>query len=240
MSCRAAVVACILSLAAPAVVSAQSCPEPLASARRLVLVVSENMASIDATMRLFERASPSDPWRPVANAEPAQVGRAGIAWSYFFRSFAAPGEPLKVEGDKRAPAGIYRLSRSFGRAPSSRIGYTQLTKGTVCVDDLASPAYNTISSRTRVGWTVHGENMWRVPEYRHGVFIDYPTNVKARAGSCVFIHIRVPHKNGTGGCVALPEARIEALQDFAGPATVIAILPRSARARLRGCLPALN
>ena len=84
-----------------------------------------------------------------------------------------------------------------------------------CVDDLSSPAYNTITSRAKVGWKVHGENMWRVPEYRRGLLVDYPTDRKARAGSCIFIHLQLPGKTGTSGCVALPEPQLEALQDFA-------------------------
>ena len=81
-----------------------------------------------------------------------------------------------------------------------------LTEGITCVDDLKSPAYNTISSRAKIGWKVHGENMWRVQEYARGLLVDYPTNAKARAGSCIFIHVRLPEKTGTAGCVALPSS----------------------------------
>ncbi len=232
--------AAVLALAAclaPVSALAQSCPAPLSDARRLMLVTAENMTTREATAQLFERATPGDPWRPIALAEPALVGRNGIAWSYFFRTFSRKGEPLKVEGDKRAPAGIYRIGKSFGILPSGRAGYTQLTEGTTCIDDPQSPAYNTIASRAKVGWKVHGENMWRVPEYRSGLFVDYPTNARARAGSCIFIHVRLPEKNSTGGCVALPQARVEAVQDFAQAGAVLAILPRAALGRFEGCLP---
>ena len=42
------------------------------------------------------------------------IGRGGMGWSPFFVQLARRGEPIKVEGDKRAPAGIYRIGRSFG------------------------------------------------------------------------------------------------------------------------------
>ncbi|HZP78923.1 MAG TPA: hypothetical protein VFB45_22495 [Pseudolabrys sp.] len=236
MGCRA-VFACLAMLAVPAFAMAQSCPEPLASARRLVLVTTDGMNTPKATLQRFERESASEPWHAVGDAEAAAVGRTGIGWSVFFRKWARAGEPIKVEGDKRAPAGIYRLGPSFGLAPAQHAHYRQLTEGTVCVDDASSPAYNTITSRAKVGWSVHGENMWRVPDYRHGLFIDYPTDARARAGSCVFVHILLPGKHSTGGCVALPEARVEALQDFSASGAVIAILPRAALARGKGCLP---
>jgi hypothetical protein len=43
---------------------------------------------------------------------------------------------------------------------------------------------------------------------------------------------------GTGGCVALPEPQLIAMQDFAQAGAVLAILPRQALGRFKGCLPA--
>lgn len=224
----------LASLPAPA----QSCPEPLASARRLVLVTADGFRTSKATLQRFERAAADEPWRALGGAEPALIGRAGMAWSHFFRAFSARGEPRKVEGDKRAPAGLYRIGQGFGTLPPNRTGYVHVAEGMTCVDDVSSPAYNTITSRAQVGWKVSGENMWRAPEYVRGLLVDYPTDAGARAGSCIFIHARVPGKTGTGGCVALPLARVEALQDFAAPGAVLAILPRQALQRFKGCLPA--
>jgi L,D-peptidoglycan transpeptidase YkuD (ErfK/YbiS/YcfS/YnhG family) len=113
----------------------------------------------------------------------------------------------------------------------------RIGEGMVCVNDPASPAYNTITTRAKVGWQVHGENMWRVPDYRKGLLVDYPTDRKARAGSCIFIHLQLPGKTGTSGCVALPEPQFEALQDFAANGAVLAVLPRQALDRFKGCLP---
>jgi L,D-peptidoglycan transpeptidase YkuD (ErfK/YbiS/YcfS/YnhG family) len=239
---RAVAAALILTLSAqvPASAIAQTCPEPLRSALRLVLVTAETMATPTATAQLFERASVGEPWRALGDPEAALIGKNGIGWAHSFRQLARGGEPLKVDGDKRAPAGIYRIGRSFGFAASPRPGYLRVTEGSVCVDDPSSPAYNTITSRARVGWTVHGENMWRVPEYRRGLLVDYPTDARARAGSCIFIHIRLPEIWGTSGCIALPEARVAALQDFAEPGAVLAIIPQAALDRLPGCLPQLG
>jgi L,D-peptidoglycan transpeptidase YkuD (ErfK/YbiS/YcfS/YnhG family) len=218
--------------------AAQDCPAPLVTARRLILVTAARMAETSANLRLFERASPGAPWRAVGPPEPALIGKAGMAWSQFFRGLARGGEPIKVEGDKRAPAGVYSIGRSFGTVASSRPDHLRVTADTICVNDPASPAYNTIASRARIGPRVHAENMSRaLPMYRRGLLVDYPTDAGRRAGSCIFIHVWRSPKTGTAGCVALPEPRVEALQDFAAGGAVLAILPQPALGRLPGCLP---
>jgi L,D-peptidoglycan transpeptidase YkuD (ErfK/YbiS/YcfS/YnhG family) len=49
----------------------------------------------------------------------------------------------------------------------------------------------------------------------------------------------MPHMAGTGGCVALPEPQLVRLQDFTQGGAVLAIVPRGALDRFRGCLPNL-
>jgi L,D-peptidoglycan transpeptidase YkuD (ErfK/YbiS/YcfS/YnhG family) len=234
---RAALLALVL-LMTPLTAFAQRCPAQLASARKLVLVVADDFTTTQATAQLFQRNSTGEQWRAVSDAEPALIGKGGTAWSYFFRAFAQKGEPIKVEGDKRLPAGFYRIGKSFGTLPPNRTNYLHVTEGMTCVDDVTSPAYNTITTRAKVGWNVRGENMWRAREYRRGLLVDYPTNAKARAGSCIFIHVRLAGVNGTGGCVALPQARVEALQDFVEDGgAALAVVPRAALSRFN-CLPA--
>jgi len=233
---RAAVLAFVM-LIAPQAALAQSCPAPLAGARRLVLVVADKMTSTTATLQNYERASSGAPWTRAGGPASALIGQKGVAWAPAFRDFARAGEPIKTEGDKRNPAGVFAIGRSFGFATSRQAGYLHIVEGTTCVDDLSSPDYNTITTRAEVGWQVHGENMWRVPEYRRGLLIDYPTDAKARAGSCIFIHLRLPGKAGTAGCVALQEPQLIGLQNFAQGGAVLAVLPKAALDRFKGCLP---
>jgi L,D-peptidoglycan transpeptidase YkuD (ErfK/YbiS/YcfS/YnhG family) len=227
----------IIALIAPQAALAQSCPKPLDQARRLVLVTADTMSSTTARVQRFERAAPNVTWQADGGPVSALIGRNGVGWAPTFRAFARSGEPMKAEGDKRLPAGFFLIGRSFGFSASQRPGYMRIVEGMTCVDDISSPAYNTIVSRDQVGWKVHGENMWRAPEYRRGLLVSYPADRKARAGSCIFIHLRLPGKTGTNGCVALPEPQIEALQDFSANGAVLAVLPRKAFDRFKGCLP---
>lgn len=221
----------------PQLVLAQTCPAPLNDARKLVLVTADTMTATTASVQRFTRASPSAPWTPDNGPVSALIGHKGVGWTHAFRHFAQAGEPVKADGDKRVPAGFYKIGRPFGFGASQRPRYMRIGEGMTCVDDSNSPAYNTITSRATVGWQVHGENMWRVPEYRRGLLVDYPTNRSARAGSCIFIHVRRPDAKGTAGCIALPEPQVEALQDFAEGGAVLAVLPRQAFDRFKGCLP---
>lgn len=226
-----------LLVIAPAAAGAESCPAPLAAAHKLVLVTAATLASSTASLQRFTRASLQSPWLADGGPTTALIGRNGVAWGYAFRRMARPGEPIKTEGDKRAPIGFYRLGASFGFMPSLRQDQLRIRADTVCVDDASSPAYNTITSRARIGSDVHGENMARVPYYRHGLLVDYPTSRAARGGSCIFVHLWTPNNKGTGGCVALPEPQLISLQRFAESGAVLAILPHQALERFKGCLP---
>jgi L,D-peptidoglycan transpeptidase YkuD (ErfK/YbiS/YcfS/YnhG family) len=217
---------------------AQTCPAPMRNASHLVLVTVPELSSSTGQLRLFERPRVEADWRLVRSAEPVMVGRKGVAWSRAFRDLASDGEPLKVEGDDRSPAGIYWLGRPFGFAASSLANYLQIDSDSVCVEDPASSAYNKLTSRRVAGLAASKESMRATPLYRRGLVVNYPTDAANRAGSCIFLHVWKRPGKGTAGCVTMPESRVAALQAFANRrATVIAILPESVLGRLAACLP---
>jgi L,D-peptidoglycan transpeptidase YkuD (ErfK/YbiS/YcfS/YnhG family) len=207
----------------------------LDSATRLALVTTRHMDTSVASMALFARENRSAPWRQQGASHWVRLGRNGVAWGAGFMQHARQGEPRKRERDWRTPAGLYRIGTPFGFGPSKRPGHLQLKAGeTFCVDDVRSPAYNTITTIAKAG-RVTGERMANVPNYRHGLFIDYPSTYQKPAGSCIFIHLS--SGRSTAGCIAMAERRLIALQDFAEKDAVIAVLPRGALDRFKGCLP---
>jgi L,D-peptidoglycan transpeptidase YkuD (ErfK/YbiS/YcfS/YnhG family) len=219
------------------------CPGDLGVATRLVLVVVPTMDTTKAVMQTFERDTPASAWTRSSAPEPTVVGARGIAWGDSFRSFARGDEPIKHEGDQRTPAGIYRFGASFGFAKTNRPGYLHLTPGAnFCVDDPSSPLYGRIVPRSTVGKKVSGEDMAAFPLNKRGIVISYPSNREAKGGSCIFVHVWGGDGVGTAGCVALPEARVEHLQDWVRKRrhAAIAILPASALARFKDCLPSLG
>src|SRR5258708_37759505 len=96
-----AIVSATVAAQAQSQSQSQACPAPLAAARRLVLVTAKTMTDIAAEMRLYERASPAEPWRASGPSEPATVGKAGIGWAHFFPRHRRANEAIKVQGDKR-------------------------------------------------------------------------------------------------------------------------------------------
>jgi hypothetical protein len=74
---RAALLALVL-LIAPHAALAQSCPEPLGQARRLVLVTADTLTSTSASIQRFERAAANAPWRQNGRPATALIGHNGV------------------------------------------------------------------------------------------------------------------------------------------------------------------
>ena len=235
----ARVAAAAVACAAAGAQAEDACPAALGQATRLVLVETADMSSIAARLRRFERSATGQPWREIGRAKPAVVGKSGLGWGWTFAKDVGSGEPMKHEGDLRAPAGFYPLGRPFGLIPAGFAGYLTLQpEESFCVADASSPHYGAIVSRAVAGKAVAGEEMWRVALYKRGLVVDYPPNRAGNAGSCVFIHIWRSPASGTAGCVALAEAGVKELQTWAKLGTaVIGILPKAAFDRFAACLP---
>lgn len=220
-------------------VQAGRCPAALESATRLVVVRTADMDATSATLETFERPSTAEAWRPAGGLREAVVGLKGLAWGTQFTHLARPGEPIKQEGDRRSPAGIYAIGAPFGFAPSDEPGYMQLaTDQHMCVEDASSPLYGRIVPRSQMPKTLKADQMAAEPLYRTGIVVDYPADRAAKAGSCIFIHVWRQRGKGTAGCVAMEEADVTALRAWLSAApSAIAILPAIAADRFAGCLP---
>lgn len=227
----------IAGLALPA--TAEPCPAALATAHRLVVVTAPDVNAPAAMLETFERDDPTTPWRPIGGLRNAVVGLKGLAWGAGFRHLAADGEPLKQEGDKRSPMGIYSIAAPFGDDDQTLPGYMKLELGRhVCVEEPRSQSYGRIVPSSAVEKGVKFDEMAKEMLYRRGVVVDYPADAANKAGSCIFIHVwRLPGK-GTAGCVALDETDVTELRAWAvEKPTAIAIFSVAAKARFASCLP---
>lgn len=50
--------------------------------------------------------------------------------------------------------------------------------------------------------------MWRIPLYKRGLLVEYPTDREHRRGSCIFVHIWRGPEGATAEYVGLPETRV--------------------------------
>ncbi len=184
-------------------------------------------ATWDTTGGMLRRYSrdATGAWRAVGARVPVVVGRTGLAWGVGVAPDAAD-QPVKREGDGKAPAGVFPLGTAFGFAASraavgTRLPYLRLVETTECVDDVASAHYNTIVDRARVrrvDWS-SSERMRRIALYRLGVVVDYTSTPPAAGrGSCIFLHVWNGPPSSTAGCTAMAEPALAELVRWLDPA----------------------
>lgn len=216
------------------------CPRPLHRATRLIIVTVPEMTSVKGTLHTFERRTPADAsWQRSGPPEPAVVGAAGIGWSESYTHLAKKDEPVKHEGDKRTPAGIFRVAGPFGFETSRLRGYTRLVQdNSFCVADPTSALYGKIVGKGVAKLVKTSEDLSAEPGLKRGMLVDYPARRGAKAGSCIFIQIWDGEGSGTNARIGMPEERLTVLQKWSAEGfTAIAIVTEDAAKRFKGCLP---
>ncbi len=214
---------------------AEIVPE-LRSARQLVLVKTRSWRDLNATVQLFERPM-SGSWQASSPAMPAVIGWHGLGWGIGLHGTGVSGQPQKVEGDGRSPAGVFRFSEIFGKAAPRtvsflRLPYRQVTLTMEAVDDPRSRFYNRIVDRAVVDqpdW-LHSEGMARVGgQYHWGLMVEHNWQQMAGRGSCIFLHVWAGPHGGTIGCTALSEGDLEHLLRWLDPSAqpLLVQLPES-------------
>ena len=237
------------SPAVPASTAAVPSPIP-ATSRQLLLVTTDSWNATTGRLQRYRRSGRR--WTAVGGSVATVVGRNGLGWGRGLHAArdARSGDPAKREGDGRAPAGAFRLTAAFGYSASESTGlpYVATDADTECVDDAASPAYNTVRERTPGdAWTSHEEMRRADGLYRIGVVVAHngpgvdPALVAGQGGaavpaggSCIFLHVWNGPASTTSGCTAMPDAALQAILAWldADAEPVLVQLPRAERARL--------
>ena len=204
------------SLLLPGLVGAA---DQLADTTQLIVVTAKGWDSSRGVLERYERLQRGTPWRLVGMRVPVLLGRNGLAWGEGEPIRKPQQGPVKIEGDKRSPAGLFRIGPVYGAAPDSdpavarlRMPYRRIAPGLECVDDPGSEEYNRIVMRP-----AQGAAAWRsaekmaelaVREYKWLAVVQQNPGRKPGQGSCVFLHVGNPRSAeaaGTGGCTALEE-----------------------------------
>jgi L,D-peptidoglycan transpeptidase YkuD (ErfK/YbiS/YcfS/YnhG family) len=184
---------------------------------QLVLVVTERWESEGGVLVRLERTP--NGWRELGRAA-ATVGRKGMGLGLGLHPEGLPG-PLKEEGDRRAPAGVFRLEFAFGAAPLAprAFPYRRTTGADLWVDDPRSVHYNR--------WIVAGDPSVR-PDWgsaevlrRGDGLYDYAVSIAHNReaivpgrGSAIFLHAWSAPGRPTIGCTALEKARVRELVEW--------------------------
>ena len=172
---------------------------------------------------------------------PVVLGKNGLGWGLGLIDAKSRAGPRKIEGDNKAPAGIFRLSPAFGyarRASWIMLPYVPLTTESEGVDDPRSHYYNQLVDRSKVplvDWRT-SEQMRRADDlYKWGVFVAHNPAAKPGAGSCIFLHIWKNSSTATTGCTAMAERDLIQLLSWLDPAAqpILVQMPRANYEMLR-------
>ena len=224
-------------------------PNPVAATRQLVVVTTPAWESTQGTLREFARDSGGD-WHQVGDPHAVVIGRAGAGWGAGVHAAppdsVAAGDPVKREGDGRAPAGIFAIGTAFGYAAqaSTALPYAPMDAGDYCIDVPASPLYNRIVDAAEVGQAaiegstepmrrdLHADGDQR---YRLGFVIEHNAQAVPQAGSCIFAHLWKAPDAPTAGCTAMAPSTMEALLGWLDPAMQprFVLLPEAEYAQLQ-------
>jgi L,D-peptidoglycan transpeptidase YkuD (ErfK/YbiS/YcfS/YnhG family) len=186
----------------------------LLTTQQLIVVLTNDWTANSARIQRFDRSKISDHnWRAAGSTFAAVLGTNGLGWGIGLHGTGAPGDPVKQEGDRRSPAGIFRLAQAFGRfkaghPPFSHWPYEQVVATTLAIDDPKSQYYNRIVDLRTVlhpDWQ-HAEWMQQVGgEYRCGVMVKHNWDQIPGRGSCIFLHVWTGPNSSTAGCTAMAE-----------------------------------
>ena len=171
----------------------------LFSSEQIILVVSDNMQSSKAKLECYEDG------KKLFKTIDVNLGKNGLGWGIGEYKFPLKkGDVLKYEGDKKAPAGIFKLNNIFGYAKNGnyKMPYLFTSEDLICVDDTHSPFYNQIIQ-------AHGdeksfEYMRRKDhQYTIGVTVEHNKDALQKRGSCIFLHVEKFSGAGTAGCTSM-------------------------------------
>lgn len=200
------------------------------NSKQLILVKSENWESYKSEIELYEKEN--NQWVKVKDKIKAVIGKNGMGWGKGIHSKEdAINNTFRKEGDKRSPAGIFRMSYIFGleninvvkKEINLKYPYIELTENTRCIGESKSKFYNEIIENNNVekDWDNDKNNELMRYEairdeqaYKWGIFIDHNTSnglykKDNYSGSCIFIHLWKNENTPTSGCTAIDEKDIK-------------------------------
>ncbi len=185
---------------------------------QVLVGIAPSWNSSQVTLHLFEKQGrqwikQTAPWK-------GRLGRNGLAWGRGVHPYPQQGL-TKKEGDKRAPAGVFRMGGVWGY--SERVScppqqfYRKITARDLWVEDSKSKYYNqhlTLDRNIQTKW--EKKQQMRQGDAAHSLkmFIGHnsPPNAVPGAGSAIFFHIwRGGGSKPTAGCTTMAESKLRAL-----------------------------
>ena len=171
----------------------------LYSSGQIILVVSKDFNTSKAYLECYEGD------KKVFNTIEVNIGKNGLGWGLGTINFKQMNsDPIKVEGDKKAPAGVFKLTNIFGYKENEnyKLPYIK-TSNYICVDDRNSKSYNKIIKMPTEKPKSY-ELMSRIDhQYELGIVVEHNAKAIKGRGSCIFMHVKKTQDSSTAGCTAM-------------------------------------
>ena len=183
-----------------------------ADVRQLVVSIAPGWNSPSGQMQLFERKGKS--WQAVGAPMRVLYGTSGLAWGRGVHP-QQPGQQ-KVERDKRAPAGVFKIGTVYTYDQALPAGadypFHTITSADAWIDDPTLPHYNqhvTVDPANPPPWFEKQKMRLNDPPHRWLVEIRHNADPPvANAGSAIFFHIQRGPDRTSAGCTVMPQASI--------------------------------
>jgi L,D-peptidoglycan transpeptidase YkuD (ErfK/YbiS/YcfS/YnhG family) len=179
--------------------------------QQLLVVKTANMDAVEGQLTTYDWSDDKQVWQVATKTMPMVVGQKGLAWGDGLHDATLNKQPMKREGDRKSPAGMFYLSSLFGYEigdKTLKMPYIQADSTVFCVDDGRSKYYNRIVDRDTVqkDWQSAEPMLMKTSHYKYGAVVDYNTaKTEVGKGSCIFLHIWGKAGSGTMGCTAIEE-----------------------------------
>lgn len=190
--------------------------------QQVITVITPHWDSLQAELTAWQWTDGQ--WQ-VRQRHAAVVGQRGLGWGVGLEDYRDRPGPVKVEGDKKSPAGLFSLGTAFGYdapadLPDLRLPYVDMTYETMCIEDTGSAFYNQIVQEDKVAadWNSRDRMQREDDLYKFGIFVNHNADpAEAGAGSCIFLHLWGDDHGGTLGCTAMSEGDIVSLLNWLDP-----------------------
>ena len=176
--------------------------------KQLILITANSWSSNKAKLERYEKVD--DKWLKIGKTKEVFLGKRGLAWGV--GEHTTPKSSLiKVEGDKKSPAGVFKLPMlySYNKLDIS-FPYIISKEYYHCVDDSNSRYYNMVvdSKKVKRDYKSFERMKFRKNYYKYALAINhnYFNSKKAikNRGSCIFFHIS---NATTVGCTAFKKEK---------------------------------
>jgi len=181
---------------------------------QLLVVKAKNFEINTAVLQAFEKKEKK--WIKYKSTISVNLGRNGLGWGKGIINFNhKKDEPIKQEGDGKAPAGLFTLKSFFGyKDLKFNFQYLKVDKTTLCIDDSKSSFYNQIIQDNPKNFKSF-EFMKRDDNlYKYGVIVAHNEENIQNSGSCIFLHVEKSKGSPTAGCTSMKEKELLSLMKW--------------------------